>query len=109
MLRAKKELTYKLFEGKPKNYRSIGVDYDGTLNYFDTAHIRSTWASESYRGGNKLETIQNSEYLTNTSLVRESAKGLCPFNCCKWGECDRQDGSWGCGLHVYEERGFKPI
>lgn len=67
-----KELTQEIFNNKPIEVDWCGVDYDGNLNFGISRNPRYTWASERWRGFEKIgETIQNSGFKPLTSLKRE--------------------------------------
>lgn len=67
----KQKLTQKIFDGQPEEVNWVGVDYDGTLNFGVAVNPRYTWASEQWRGYNKVgNPIPNTEYEPLTSLYR---------------------------------------
>lgn len=70
-----KELTQDVFINQPESVDWCGVDYDGTLHFGRAINPRYTWASEQWRGFEKLaDSIENSGYKAMTSLRREEIK-----------------------------------
>jgi hypothetical protein len=68
-----KELTQEVFNGQPKEVDWAGVDYDGLLSFGKAINPRYTWASERWRGFDKIgETIENSGFKPLTSIRRQS-------------------------------------
>ncbi len=67
----KKELTQEIFKGQPESVDWVGVDYDGLLSFGTAINPRYTWASERWRGFEKVgEPIENTEFKPLTSLKR---------------------------------------
>lgn len=67
-----KELTQEIFNGRPKEVNWAGVDYDGLLSFGKATNPRYTWASEIWRGFEKIgETIKNSGFKPLTSIRRQ--------------------------------------
>jgi len=68
-----KELTQEVFNGQPKEVDWAGVDYDGLLSFGKAINPRYTWASERWRGFDKIgESIKNSGFKPLTSIRRQS-------------------------------------
>lgn len=67
-----KQLTNEVFSGQPKEVNWCGVDYDGLLNFGKAVNPRYTWASERWRGFEKIgDPIKNSGYKPLTQLKRK--------------------------------------
>lgn len=66
-----KELTQDVFKGQPKEVNLAGVDYDGLLKFGVAINPRYTWASERWRGFEKIgEPIPESGYKPLTQINR---------------------------------------
>ena len=66
-----KELTQDIFNDKPIEVDWCGVDYDGLLHFGRSINPRYTWASERWRGFEKIgQSIIDSEYKPLSSLRR---------------------------------------
>ena len=66
-----KDLTQDIFNSQSNDVDWAGVDYDGLLNFGKALNPRYTWASERWRGFDKIgESIENSEYKPLTSIKR---------------------------------------
>lgn len=67
-----KELTQDVFNNQPIEVDWCGVDYDGDLNFGTGTNPRYTWASERWRGFDKIgDTVENCGYKPLTSLRRK--------------------------------------
>jgi hypothetical protein len=67
-----KELNQEVFRNQPENVNWCGVDYDGLLSFGSAINPRYTWASERWRGFEKVgNSIENSGFKALTSLKRE--------------------------------------
>ncbi len=67
-----KELTQDIFKNQPEQVNWAGVDYDGLLSFGISVNPRYTWASERWRGFEKIgETIENSGFKPLTSIKRK--------------------------------------
>lgn len=66
-----KQLTSEIFIGQPIEVDFACVDYDGLLHFGKAINPRYTWASERWRGFDKIgEPVQDSGYEPLTSLRR---------------------------------------
>lgn len=74
-----KELTQEVFNGQPKEVDWAGVDYDGMISFGMALNPRTTWASERWRGFQKIgEPIMNTEYKPLTMIYRECKDRVIP-------------------------------
>ena len=67
----KKKLTQEVFKGMPSHVNWAGVDYDGTLKIGTAINPRYTWASEAWRGYEKQEIIEGTDFQPLTSIRRD--------------------------------------
>jgi hypothetical protein len=74
MKEEKKKLTQSVFEGQPLEVDWAGVDYDGTLSFGKASSPRYTWASERWRGFDKIGESVISDYEPLTSIYRDNLK-----------------------------------
>lgn len=69
---ATNQLDQSLFSDKPDEINWCGVDFDGDLNFGIATNPRYTWASERWRGYEKIgETVEKSGYKPLTMLWKE--------------------------------------
>lgn len=67
----RKPLTQEIFSGQPSEVNWAGVDYDSTLHFGRAINPRITWASERWRGFQKIGlSITDTEYTVLTSIYR---------------------------------------
>ncbi len=65
------ELGQEVFHNQPPEVDWAGVDYDGELNFGIAINPRYTWASEVWRGYEKIgESVENSGYKALTQVMR---------------------------------------
>lgn len=66
-----KDLTQEVFAGQPAEVDWVGIHYEGTMEFGIARNPRYTWASEVWRGFDRVgEPIKNSGYKPLTSLKR---------------------------------------
>ena len=65
------ELTQDIFTNQPNEVNWAGVDYDGLLHFGVAVNPRYTWASERWRGFEKIgNSIENSGFEPLTQINR---------------------------------------
>lgn len=64
------ELTQDVFRNQPDNVVVACVDYDGLLKFGDCPYVRTSWASERWRGARWLSKVSNTSYKRLTKLHR---------------------------------------
>lgn len=68
-----KELTQEIFKDKSADIEVACVDYNGMLHFDkNVRNLRYTWASEQWRGFDKVESIENTDYKPLTKILREN-------------------------------------
>ncbi len=66
-----KELTQEVFKNQPIEVDWAGVDYDGRLSFGKAINPRFTWASERWRGFEKIgDCIESSGFKPLTQIFR---------------------------------------
>jgi len=67
----KEELTQNIFKDQPEGIDWAGVDYDGLLHFGKAVNPRYTWASERWRGFEKIgDPMENTNYKPLASIRR---------------------------------------
>jgi hypothetical protein len=67
-----KKLTQDIFKNQPIEVDWCGVDYDGELNFGKAINPRYTWASERWRGFERIgESVYNTDFERLTQLKRK--------------------------------------